>query len=303
MIDQASDSRFRFGYVAIVGRPNVGKSTLMNRILGQKISIVTAKPQTTRQQIMGIKTTGAGQVVYLDTPGIHRSSGRALNRYMNRVAKAAFRDVDLVLFMIEAGRWSRNDQAILKTLRAANLPILLVINKVDLLKKRGELLSFVAENVVPQELEEVMMICATRGDGVDDLEARVMDKLPFSRPFYDEDQITDRSERFLAAELVWEALTERLHQELPYALTVEIEQFKREGSLLNIGAVIWVERDSQKQIVIGKGGRALKQIGSQARRAMEELFEQKVFLQTWVKVSKDWTRSQKALERFGYGES
>jgi len=289
--------------VAIVGRPNVGKSTLMNRILGQKISIVTAKPQTTRQQIMGIKTTGAGQVVYLDTPGIHRSSGRALNRYMNRVAKAAFRDVDLVLFMIEAGRWSRNDQAILKTLRAANLPILLVINKVDLLKKRGELLSFVAENVVPQELEEVMMICATRGDGVDDLEARVMDKLPFSRPFYDEDQITDRSERFLAAELVREALTERLHQELPYALTVEIEQFKREGSLLNIGAVIWVERDSQKQIVIGKGGRALKQIGSQARRAMEELFEQKVFLQTWVKVSKDWTRSQKALERFGYGES
>ena len=289
--------------MAIVGRPNVGKSTLMNRILGQKISIVTAKPQTTRQQIMGIKTTGAGQVVYLDTPGIHRSSGRALNRYMNRVAKAAFRDVDLVLFMIEAGRWSRNDQAILKTLRAANLPILLVINKVDLLKKRGELLSFVAENVVPQELEEVMMICATRGDGVDDLEARVMDKLPFSRPFYDEDQITDRSERFLAAELVREALTERLHQELPYALTVEIEQFKREGSLLNIGAVIWVERDSQKQIVIGKGGRALKQIGSQARRAMEELFEQKVFLQTWVKVSKDWTRSQKALERFGYGES
>lgn len=303
MIDQASDSRFRFGYVAIVGRPNVGKSTLMNRILGQKISIVTAKPQTTRQQIMGIKTTGAGQVVYLDTPGIHRSSGRALNRYMNRVAKAAFRDVDLVLFMIEAGRWSRNDRAILKTLRAANVPIMLVINKVDLLKKRGELLSFVAENVVPQELEEVMMICATRGDGVDDLEAKVMDKLPFSRPFYDEDQITDRSERFLAAELVREALTERLHQELPYALTVEIEQFKREGSLLNIGAVIWVERDSQKQIVIGKGGQALKQIGSQARRAMEELFEQKVFLQTWVKVSKDWTRSQKALERFGYGES
>ena len=302
MIDQASDSRFRFGYVAIVGRPNVGKSTLMNRILGQKISIVTAKPQTTRQQIMGIKTTGAGQVVYLDTPGIHRSSGRALNRYMNRVAKAAFRDVDLVLFMIEAGRWSRNDRAILKTLRAANVPIMLVINKVDLLKKRGELLSFVAENVVPQELEEVMMICATRGDGVDDLEAKVMDKLPFSRPFYDEDQITDRSERFLAAELVREALTERLHQELPYALTVEIEQFKREGSLLNIGAVIWVERDSQKQIVIGKGGQALKQIGSQARRAMEELFEQKVFLQTWVKVSKDWTRSQKALERFGYGE-
>ena len=150
--------------------------------------------------------------------------------------------------------------------------------------------------------EPGIRVSATRGDGVDDLEARVMEKLPFSRPFYDEDQITDRSERFLAAELVREALTERLHQELPYAITVEIEQFKREGKLLNIGAVIWVERDSQKQIVIGKGGSALKQVGSQARRAMEELFEQKVFLQTWVKVSKDWTRSQKALERFGYGE-
>ncbi len=291
---------YRFGYVAIIGRPNVGKSTLLNRILGQKLSIVTAKPQTTRQRIMGIKTTDAGQVVYLDTPGIHRSSGKALNRYMNRVAQATFRDVDLALFLVEAGRWSNQDRAILKGLRAAQVPLVLVINKIDTLSDRAALLSFVAEQIVPEELEEVLMVSATRGDGVKDLEAMVLKKLPFSRPYFDEDQITDRSERFLAAELIREALTERLHQELPYALTVEIEQFKREGGLLRIAAIIWVERDSQKQIVIGKGGAALKQIGSRARRSMEELFDQKVFLQTWVKVSKDWTHSERSLERFGY---
>jgi GTP-binding protein Era len=286
--------------VALVGRPNVGKSNLMNRILGQKISIVTAKPQTTRQRIMGIKTTAAGQVVYLDTPGIHRSAGRALNRYMNRVARATFRDVDLVLFLIEAGRWTQQDQAILAGLRSAEVPMVLVINKIDTLPDRASLLSFVAEHIVPEELEEVLMISAKRGEGVADLEALVLDKLPFSRPFYDEDQITDRSERFLAAELVREALTERLHRELPYAAAVEIEQFRREGGLLRVAAVIWVERDSQKRIVIGKGGEALKQIGARARRSMEELFDEKVFLQTWVKVSRDWTRKEAQLQRFGY---
>jgi GTP-binding protein Era len=291
---------YRFGYVALVGRPNVGKSTLMNRILGQKISIVTAKPQTTRQRIMGIKTTTAGQVVYLDTPGIHRSAGRALNRYMNRVARATFRDVDLVLFLIEAGRWTGQDRAILGGLRSAKVPVVLVINKIDTLPDRASLLSFVAEHIVPEELEEVLMISAKRGEGVADLEALVLDKLPFSRPFYDEDQITDRSERFLAAELVREALTERLHRELPYAAAVEIEQFRREGGLLRVAAVIWVERDSQKRIVIGKGGEALKQIGARARRSMEELFDEKVFLQTWVKVSRDWTRKEAQLQRFGY---
>lgn len=294
---------YRFGYVAIIGRPNVGKSTLMNRILGQKISIVTAKPQTTRQRIMGIRTTAEGQVVYLDTPGIHRSAGRALNRYMNRVARATFRDVDLALLLVEAEHWTSADAAILNSLRSAEVPLIVVINKIDTLADRSRLLDFVANHIVPEQLEEVMMISATQGDGVGDLEARVLEKLPFSRPFYDEDQITDRSERFLASELIREALTERLHQELPYALAVEIEQFRREGGMLRVAAIIWVERSSQKQIVIGKGGQALKQIGSRARRSMEELFEEKVFLQTWVKISKDWTRSERSLERFGYGES
>ena len=305
--DAGQGQEYRFGYVALIGRPNVGKSTLMNRILGQKLSIVTAKPQTTRQRIAGIKTTPQGQtpqgqVVYLDTPGIHASAGRALNRYMNRVAKATFRDVEVILFLIEADRWTRQDQKIAKMLKTVDLPVFLVINKIDTLPDRKTLLGFLKDTVQPEQFAEVLMISATRGDGVEQLEKRVMQRLPFSRPFYDEDQITDRSERFLAAELIREALTERLHQELPYALTVEIESFKREKDLLRIGAVIWVERDSQKQITIGKGGRVLKQIGTQARKAMEELFNSKVFLQSFVKVSKDWSRKENMIEKFGYDE-
>jgi GTP-binding protein Era len=292
---------YRFGYVALVGRPNVGKSTLMNKILGRKLSIVTHKPQTTRQRIAGIKTTEQGQVVYLDTPGIHSSAGRALNKYMNRVAKAAFRDVDLVLFLIEAGRFNRQDRRIAKSLASVDVPVYLVVNKIDLVKKQ-ELLTFLADETITESFDEVFLVSALKGDGVEDIERKVMEVLPFSRPFYDEDQITDRSERFLAAEMVREALTERLHQELPYAIAVQIENFKREGGVLRIGAIVWVERDSQKQIVIGKGGSALKQVGSQARRALEELFGEKVFLQTWVKVSRDWTRSEQMLGRMGYDE-
>lgn len=302
MKDSPSQTEPRFGYVALIGRPNVGKSTLLNRILGQKLSIVTAKPQTTRQRIAGIKTTAEGQVVYLDTPGIHSSSGRALNQYMNRVAKAAFRDVEVVMFLIEAGRWTRQDQRIAKMLKDVQLPVYLVVNKIDTVPDRSSLLTFLSETVKPEQFDKVLMISAARGDGVADLEKLAMKVLPFSHPFYDEDQITDRSERFLAGELIREALTERLHQELPYSLTVEIEQFKREQNLLRISAIIWVERQSQKQIAIGKGGNVLKQVGSQARRAMEELFEEKVFLTTFVKVSKDWARDEKMIEKFGYDE-
>lgn len=301
-MNQSNEGESRFGYVALIGRPNVGKSTLLNAFLGQKLSIVTAKPQTTRQRIAGIKTAEQGQVVYLDTPGIHKSTGRALNRYMNRVAKATFRDVDVVLFLIEANRWTQQDKKIAKMLSSVEQPVFLVVNKIDTLPDRKTLLTFLSETVKPDQFDEVFMISALRSKGVDDLETSVMKRLPFSRPFYDEDQITDRSERFLAAEMIREALTERLHQELPYALTVEIESFKREENLLRIGAVIWVERDSQKQITIGKGGQVLKQIGTQARRSMEELLDSKVFLQTFVKVSKDWTRSEKMIEKFGYDE-
>ena len=291
---------YRFGYVAIVGRPNVGKSTLLNRILGQKVSIVTAKPQTTRQRLAGIKTTDMGQVVYVDTPGIHHTEKRALNRYMNRVAKASFRDVDLVMFLVEAGKWTRQDDFVAKALRAANVPVMLVLNKIDEVPDKASLLTSIEQYSEDEDYDSILMISAKNGSGVDELEKRVMQKLPFSRPFYDEDQFTDRSERFLAGEMVREQLTLRLHQELPYALTVQIEEFKREKGLLTIGAIIWVERDSQKQIVIGKKGIVLKQVGSKARIVLQELFDEKVFLRLWVKVSRDWSDNDRLIERFGY---
>ena len=295
-----SPEDFRFGYVSIIGRPNVGKSTLLNQILGQKVSIVTAKPQTTRQKLAGIKTTEKGQVVYVDTPGIHHSAKRALNRYMNRVAKASFRDVDLVLFMVEAGNWSRQDEFVAKALRSVDVPVMLVLNKIDLVPDKESLLAFIDKNFLDEDYTDIMMISAKKGKGVDELEKQVLNKLPFSRPFYDADQFTDRSERFLAAEMIREQLTLRLHQELPYALTVQIEEFKRTKTMLTIGAIIYVERDSQKQITIGKNGVVLKQVGSGARVVLEELFGEKIFLRLWVKVSKDWSDSDKLIERYGY---
>jgi len=293
---------FRCGYVALVGRPNVGKSTLMNRMLGQKLSIVTAKPQTTRQRIAGIKTTSRGQVIYIDTPGIHLAAKRALNRYMNRIARASFQDVDLILFLIEAERWTRQDEHVARSLEATGIPVVLVVNKIDQVPDKSRLLKFLRDEVRTDRFSEVFLISAKSGAGVDKLEHRVFQSLPFSRPFYDEDMFTDRSERFLAAELVREQLMLRLHQELPYALTVEIEEFKRTKSLVRIGAIIWVERQGQKQIVIGKGGNVLKHVGSHARRALQELLDEKVFLQLFVKVSKDWSDNEKALKQFGYDD-
>ena len=293
---------FHCGYVALVGRPNVGKSTLMNRILGQKLSIVTAKPQTTRQRIAGIKTTDQGQIIYIDTPGIHLAAKKALNRYMNRIAHASFHEVDLILFLIEAGRWTRQDEHVARSLESVGVPVLLVVNKIDLVPDKSQLLQFLEKDVKTGRFEEVFLIAARSGDGVDRLEARVLKSLPFSRPYYDEDQWTDRSERFLAAELIREQLMLRLHQELPYSLTVEVEEFKREKRVLRIGAIIWVERKGQKQIVIGKGGDVLKFVGSRARKALQELFEEKIYLRLWVKVSRDWSDSERALRQFGFDE-
>jgi GTP-binding protein Era len=293
---------FRCGYVALVGRPNVGKSTLMNRILGQKLSIVTAKPQTTRQRIAGIKTMQQGQIIYIDTPGIHLAARRALNRYMNRIAHASFHEVDLILFLIEAGRGTKQDEHVARALKSVSAPVLLVVNKIDLVPVKSRLLQFLEKEVKTDRFSEVFLIAAKSGSGVDLLEEKVMQALPFSRPFYDEDQFTDRSERFLAAELIREQLMLRLHQELPYSLTVEIEEFKRNDGLLRIGAIIWVERKRQKQIVIGKGGDVLKFVGTQARHALQELFDEKIFVRLWVKVSHDWTDSERALRQLGYDE-
>jgi GTP-binding protein Era len=301
-MEKLQEDKYRCGYVALVGRPNVGKSTLMNRILGQKLSIVTAKPQTTRQQVAGIKTTDRGQVIYVDTPGIHLAAKRALNRYMNRIARAAFHDVDLILFLVEAGRWSKQDEHVARSLKAVNVPVILVVNKIDLLPDKSKLFGFLQEQAKSDRFSEVLMIAARSGDGVDDLEDKVLKALPFSRPFYDEDQFTNRSSRFLAGELIREQLMLRLHQELPYSLTVEIEEFSEQKGVLRIGAIIWVERKGQKQIVIGKGGDVLKQVGSRARHALQELFEQKIFLRMWVKVSRDWSDNERALKQFGYDD-
>lgn len=299
---EMENGNFRCGYVALVGRPNVGKSTLMNRILGHKLSIVTAKPQTTRQRIAGIKTTEQGQVVYIDTPGIHLAARRALNRYMNRIARASLHDVDLVLFLIEADRWTKNDEHVARTLSSVDVPVDLVVNKIDRVPDKPQLLKFLRDEVKTDRFNQVFLLSALKGDGVDDLEHKVLESLPFSRPFYDEDMFTDRSERFLAAELIREQLMLRLHQELPYALTVEIEEFKREKGLVRMGAIIWIEREGQKHIVIGKGGNVLKQVGTQSRRALQELLGEKVFLKLWVKVSRDWSDNERALKQFGYDD-
>ncbi len=300
MKDAIPNEDFRCGYIALVGKPNVGKSTLMNHIIGEKISIVTAKPQTTRQQIIGIHTSDRGQTIYVDTPGIHRSAGKALNRYMNRVARAALKDIDVVAFLVEAGRFSPTDEHALQAVLKAGRPTVLVVNKIDLMPDKSKLLPFVESITEHYQFDEVYMVSALRGKGVDTFQQEMEARLPFSRPWYDADQITDRSQRFLAAEMVREHLTKRLHQELPYAVTVSIDAFEPSPKIIRISATIWVERDSQKQIVIGKRGDAIKQIGSGARIDMEELFEQKVFLKLWVKVSRGWSDDEAALNRFGF---
>lgn len=294
------ETEARCGYAGIVGRPNVGKSTLLNQILGQKISITAHKPQTTRHQIFGIKTIPQGQMIFIDTPGIHLDVPKAINRYMNRVAMAVLQDIDLVLWLVEAGRLSREDEHVGHALSKVSPPVLGVINKIDLVQDKRQLLPFAKSLADRFKLDQVFMICARNGRGVAELEQSLFKRLPFSKPFYDADQITNRSERFLAAEFVREQVTRRLHQELPYSITVEIEAFAREDDLVRIAAIIWVERQGQKGIVIGKRGASLKAIGAAARKNLERLLQQKVFLQLWVKVKQGWSDDQRALQSLGY---
>ena len=290
------------GYVAIVGRPNVGKSTLLNQILGQKISITTRKPQTTRHQILGIKTAGATQVVYVDTPGMHRGSKKAMNRYMNKAAASVINDVDVVVFVVDGMRWLEDDQAILEKLQNVEAPVIPALNKLDKLTDRGQLLPYIQEMSKKMGFKEIIPISAVKGENVGSLESVVTGLLPASPAFFPEDQVTDKSERFVAAELVREKLMMRLGQEVPYSITVEIEQFKLEKKVLHIHALIWVERDNQKMIVIGKNGEMLKAVGKQARLEMEGLFETKVFLKLWVKVKENWADDTRALHNLGYTE-
>jgi GTP-binding protein Era len=292
---------FRCGAVALVGRPNVGKSTLLNALIGFRLSIVSPRPQTTRHRILGIATGEAGQVMYVDTPGLHRGAKRAMNRSLNRAARTAMAEVDLAVQLIEAGRWTDEDEALYAALVEQNVPRLLAINKVDLAKDKGALLPFVADLATRHQFEDIHYVSALKQKGLKELERAILQRLPVRPPVFGEDEITDRSERFLAAEMVREQLMLRLDQELPYATTVEIEQFKdRDDGVAEIHAVVWVERDGQKAIVIGQGGAQLKAIGSAARRHMERLFERKVFLKLWVKVREGWVDDEAMLKKLGY---
>ncbi|WP_049620920.1 GTPase Era [Frateuria defendens] len=292
---------FRCGLVALAGRPNVGKSTLLNALIGFRLSIVSPRPQTTRHRILGIATSEAGQILYVDTPGLHRGAKRAMNRSLNRAARAAIGEVDLAVQVIEAGRWTDEDEALYAALDEQKVPRLLAINKVDLAKDKAALLPFVAELSATHAFEAVHYVSALKRKGLEQLERDILARLPVQPPVFGEDEVTDRSERFLAAEMVREQLMLRLDQELPYATTVEIEQFSdRPDGVAEIHAVIWVERDGQKAIVIGQGGAQLKAIGTSARRIMEKTFERKVFLKLWVKVREGWVDDETALKRFGY---
>ena len=291
---------FRCGYVGLVGRPNVGKSTLLNRILGQKISITSRRPQTTRHRVLGIKTQETAQLIYVDTPGIHDYSGRAMNRHMNRTASSALLDVDVVVFLVDGLKWTQDDDLVLEKLASVDCPVILAVNKIDLLANRDELLPRLQELSGKYTFEQVIPVSATKGDNVTALESAVETLLPQAPAMFPEDQVTDRSVRFLAAELVREKLFRKLGRELPYGLTVEIESFKSEPGIAHIHALIWVERMSQKKIVIGKQGRLLKEVGIEARKDIEALIEGKVNLKLWVKVKEGWADDERALRSLGY---
>lgn len=290
----------RAGHAALLGRPNVGKSTLLNRLIGQKLSITAPKPQTTRHVILGIQTLPEAQIVYVDTPGLHRQVRRAMNRYLNRAAASVLSYVDVTVFLIEALRWTEEDEDVLARLADFQGPVVLAVNKVDRIADKPRLLPFLHDIAGKRHFAEVVPLAALKGDNVVTLERVVAGLLPVGHFLFPEDQITTASERFLAAELIREKLTRLLREELPYALTVEIERFVEEGQLARINAVIWVERETQKGIVIGERGATLREVGRQARVDLERLLDRKVFLETWVKVREGWSDDERALLSLGY---
>ena len=294
------ETEFRCGYIAIVGRPNVGKSTLLNAVLGQKLSITSRKPQTTRHRILGIKSTDLSQSIYVDTPGLHRDRTRALNRYMNQAAATAVDDVDIVILVIDARSWTDEDAAVLRIIKRSKAKCLVVLNKVDQLSRRSELFPLLQDVSKRAEFEEIIPISALKGDNITSLEKVVESLLPITPAMFPEDQITDRSTRFVVAEIVREKFIEHLGQELPYRLTIEIEYFEESTHKVDIGAVIWVERKGQKGIVIGKQGRIMKSVGIDARNELKTLLGLKINLKLWAKVKEGWSNNTRALTALGY---
>lgn len=300
-MSEAQAVDFRCGTAALVGRPNVGKSTLVNAMLGWHLSIAGPKPQTTRHRILGILTRPLGQILFLDTPGIHRDGGRAMNRQLNRAARQAISEADVAVQVVEAGRWTAQDTQVWNALDASR-PRLIAINKVDAIKAKSALLPFIEKIGGERAPDAVFLVSAKRRDGLDDLVSGIISRLPVGPAIFAEDELTDRSERFLAGEMVREQTMLRLSNELPYATTVEVTQFGEEGGRAVVHATIWVEREGQKAIVIGAGGAQLKAIGSAARRVMEKAFDRRVHLQLWVRVRENWSDDEAALKRFGYTE-
>jgi len=293
----------RCGLIAIVGRPNVGKSTLLNSLLGQKISITSRKPQTTRHRILGILTEENNQAVLVDTPGLHSEEKRAINRLMNRAASSSIAEVELVVFLVEGTRWTPDDELVLTKIKNSGARCILVVNKIDNIQDKDELLPHLQVLGEKHDFCDIVPISAVKGNNVDTIRKLCLDALPEGDFWFPEDYVTDRSGRFMASEIVREKLIRFTGDELPYSTTVEIEQFKVDDKgVIHINALILVERTSQKRMVIGNKGERLKTIGQESRRDMEALFEQKVFLETWVKVKSGWADDERALRSLGYGD-
>ena len=293
----------RCGFVAVVGRPNVGKSTLINALVGSKVSIVTHKPQTTRYRILGVRTVPGAQLVFVDTPGLHRGAGKAMNRLMNRTAAAALTDADVALFVTDAARWTDEDGDVLERIRAAQVPAFAVLNKIDLLAPRGRVLEALAAMAGRHEFAELVPVAAKKRDNLDRLLEALPAYLPESPPLFPEQMQTDRPPEFRAAEVVREKLTRQLHQELPYGLAVQVERFAEADGRLLIHAVIWVERESQKGIVVGRGGRVLKAVGRAARIELARQLGLSVHLELWVKVRDNWSDNEQDLRALGFDPS
>ena len=287
------------GYVSIVGKTNAGKSTLLNNILGQKIAITSRKPQTTRHRFLGIKTEGLNQIIFVDTPGFHSGQKRALNRYMNKVASNAMRGVDIVLYVVDSLKWGEEDFSRVKSI-SEETTIILVVNKVDKLEEKNLLLPFIEERSKEDIFSNIIPISALKDIGVDDLLNSICSKLPEGDHLYPEDQVTDISEKFLASEIIREKCINRLGDELPYRISISIERFSEFNGITHIDSAIFVEKQSQKGMLIGKSGSQLKAIGTSSRKELEKLLDTKIMLKTWVKVKSGWSDNESLLPSMGY---
>ena len=287
------------GYVSIVGKTNAGKSTLLNNILGQKIAITSRKPQTTRHRFLGIKTEGLNQIIFVDTPGFHSGQKRALNRYMNKVASNAMRGVDIVLYVVDSLKWGEEDFSRVQSI-SEETTIILVVNKVDKLEEKNLLLPFIEERSKEDIFSNIIPISALKDIGVDDLLNSICNKLPEGDHLYPEDQVTDISEKFLASEIIREKCINRLGDELPYRISISIERFSELNGITHIDSAIFVEKQSQKGMLIGKSGSQLKAIGTSSRKELEKLLDTKVMLKTWVKVKSGWSDNESLLPSMGY---